>query len=186
METNPRSPARVRLLDKLPKQGVGAEIGVWRGDFSAELLRVTQPKALHLIDPWLFQPEFSERMYGGSVAKSQADMDDIYNGVQERFSLASEVVLDRGKSAEIIPQFADGYLDWVYIDGNHYYDYVLQDLELSLSKVKAQGVISGDDYRWGKQYGFPVEKAVQHFVAKHKLEAHLEILENQYLITLAN
>jgi hypothetical protein len=43
------------LLGLLPRGSVGAEIGVWRGDFSAWILRTVRPARLHLIDPWAFR-----------------------------------------------------------------------------------------------------------------------------------
>ena len=38
----------------LPKNGIGAELGVFKGVFSSVLLETTKPKKLHLIDPWYF------------------------------------------------------------------------------------------------------------------------------------
>lgn len=37
-------------LDELPKGAVSAEVGVLKGDFSADIMQRTQPKLLHLID----------------------------------------------------------------------------------------------------------------------------------------
>ncbi len=45
--------ARHALLGMLPKKGVGAETGVFRGEFSAMLIATAQPTTLHLIDPWM-------------------------------------------------------------------------------------------------------------------------------------
>src|SRR2546427_8949634 len=44
---------RLFLFRMLPRGSVGAEIGVWKGDFSKLLLRRVRPSELHLIDPWL-------------------------------------------------------------------------------------------------------------------------------------
>ena len=38
------------------------------------------------------------------------------------------------------------YFDWIYIDGNHTYEYVKQDLEGYRPKVKPGGYMAGDDY----------------------------------------
>ena len=37
-------------------------------------------------------------------------------------------------------------LDFVYIDGNHDYDYVKKDLELYYPKLKGGGVLGGDNF----------------------------------------
>jgi hypothetical protein len=36
----------------IPRGGVGAELGVHKGYFTELLLEVTQPRRLHLVDPW--------------------------------------------------------------------------------------------------------------------------------------
>ena len=43
---------RKELLEHLPKVAIVAEIGVDSGLFTDQILRVTQPSKLHLIDIW--------------------------------------------------------------------------------------------------------------------------------------
>jgi SAM-dependent methyltransferase len=175
---------RLLLLRKMPKKAVCAEIGVWKGDYSDRILNITSPQKLHLIDPWEFQSEFSERMYGGAVAKSQGDMDLIYEGVKKRFSEFQNVILNKGKSEKVLQEFPDRYFDWVYLDGNHYYDYVLEDLEICFSKVRKGGIIAGDDYTWGVKDGFPVKRAVHDFIAGKGLKNNLTVIVSQFMIEL--
>jgi hypothetical protein len=42
---------------------VGAEIGVWKRDFSAKILAAVGPSKLHVVDPWKFE---SDGAYGGA------------------------------------------------------------------------------------------------------------------------
>src|SRR5689334_12291037 len=58
---------RVFLLKMLPARSVGAEIGVHKGDFSAQILRTVRPHTLHLIDPWQYEPSeaYEQAWYGG-------------------------------------------------------------------------------------------------------------------------
>lgn len=177
---------RMQLLALMPRQGVCAEIGVWKGGFSRNIIRKTHPKQLHLIDPWAFQAEFSERMFGGKVAKDQNDMDAIYQEVNQDLGLLDEVTIHRSYSSEAAPQFPDHYFDWVYVDGNHYYDYVLQDLYLFAGKIKPGGFLAGDDYLWtspelnGHQ---PVKKAVNDFLADRAPEFSLyKKLDSQFIL----
>lgn len=177
---------RISLLKILKKHAICAEIGVWKGDFSHQIILHTMPTKLHLIDPWLFQGQYPDRMYGGKVAANQHDMDNIYGEVQNRFVTDSCVVINKGTSSNVLETLPDAYLDWVYIDGNHYYEYVLSDLELCLHKVKPIGVITGDDYHWGAEYGYPVKNAVTDFLAKHSLQSRLSLIGSQYLIRLSS
>ena len=55
-------------------------------------------------------------------------------------------------------------LDFVYIDGNHQYDYVINDIKLSLKKLKKNGIISGHDY--GSKIHMGVTQAVQEIFTK--------------------
>lgn len=177
----PKSQRR-RLLDRMPRGGVCAEIGVWKGDFSDHILRYANPKSLHLIDPWLFQPQFPERMYGGGIAKNQDDMDCIFQGVRERFAGEPRVLIHKGTSADILPAFPNGYFDWVYIDGNHSYEFVLADLRMCMAKTKPGGSIAGDDYNWGAGDGYPVRRAVLDFAAQNSIKRRLTVLDSQFII----
>lgn len=177
-----RRDVRRELLERMPKHAVCAEIGVWRGEFSARILAVTAPRELHLIDPWAFLPEFSERGYGGAVAQGQSDMERMYEGVKRKLGSRPDVVVHRAFSKAALESFPDAAFDWVYIDANHYYSYVREDLELSLRKVKPGGLIAGDDFDWGEKDGFPVKRAVTDFIAAHALAANCELLGSQFVI----
>jgi hypothetical protein len=122
---------RSGLLDLLPKSSVGCEIGVWKGDFSVQILETVEPRELHLVDPWWFADEagYVEAWYGGALARTQDDMDQIYEGVKRRLRVPIDqgiVVIHRSESATVALTFADDYFDWVYIDGNHLYEYVIR------------------------------------------------------------
>ena len=61
--------------------------------------------------------------------------------------------------------FADGGIDWVFLDANHGYEGMKQDLEAYYAKVKPGGYITGHDYTNVKGYG--VIQAVNEFVKSH-------------------
>jgi hypothetical protein len=69
---------REHLLEILPKNSVCAEVGVHRGEFSARVLQIVNPKELHLIDPWKYEPSdtYKDALYGGKASRGQAEMDD--------------------------------------------------------------------------------------------------------------
>ena len=152
------SKPRQELLSMMPRNAVCAEIGVWKGEFSQQIKNLTRPKELTLIDPWAFQPSFPNRMFGGSVATSQDDMDAIYQSVVSQFAYETVKIL-RMNSTDAAAQFPDSYFDWVYVDGNHYYEYVLSDLQTWLPKVRPGGFLTGDDYLWHDDNGRQSVKA---------------------------
>jgi hypothetical protein len=125
---------RKALLEALPKGGVGAEIGVWEGNFSARILDIARPAKLFLVDPWAYeeQPSHPNLWQGGGRAKSQADMDAIYQSVVQRFDqeIRSGVVeVVRESSMVAWKHFDPDAFDWVYIDGDHRFEFVKNDLE---------------------------------------------------------
>jgi hypothetical protein len=166
---NRKDDQRALLLDRLPQGGQCAEIGVWKGDFSKMILDRTDPDLLYLVDPWEYQPEFSGMWYGGKRAKKQEDMDVIYESVRSELGSRPDVRLIRGYSTEAASQIENGTLDWVYIDGNHTFEHVKTDLETYYPKVRQGGYLIGDDYDWGEDKGFPVQKAAEEFVQEHNL-----------------
>lgn len=155
---------RDEFLRLFPRGGVCAEIGVWKGDFSATILQIKRPSELHLVDPWLFRPEFPRRWYGGAAARSQADMDAIAANVAARFRGNPAVHLHRTGSLAFWRSGGQGF-DWTYIDGDHSFDAVHADLELAWRATKPLGYVCGDDYYDSAADGFGVKKAVTMFAA---------------------
>ncbi|MCA9806745.1 MAG: class I SAM-dependent methyltransferase [Cyanobacteria bacterium HKST-UBA06] len=67
------------------------------------------------------------------------------------------------RSAQAAKFFGDNSLDFVYIDGSHEYNDVLEDLNLWYPKVKPGGWFCGHDYVFDEFPG--VTSAVDHFFA---------------------
>lgn len=173
------------LLDILPKYSVGVEIGVHVGDFSQQIIEIVLPKELHLVDPWEHQTAaiYKNAWYGGRVKDGQSEMDERYAHVCNRFGQqihAERIKVHRGYSTDILEQFPDEHFDWVYIDGNHFYEYVKKDLELSIRKTKLGGFITGDDYTDGGWWAGGVKKAVDEF-SKNKAIQLVEIRNGQFI-----
>jgi hypothetical protein len=163
------------ILRRFPKESVGAEIGVHIGDFSAQILKIVKPKEFHLIDPWQYEGSqtYKDALYGGKALGGQAEMDARYESVLKRFDdniNKGQVFVHRCCSDEACRDFPDNHFDWIYIDGNHLYEFVKQDLESYCQKVKIGGYITGDDYAgWGWWQG-GVKKAVDEFIQTNRVK----------------
>lgn len=171
------------VLEYFPKLSSGAEVGVHLGDFSDEILRVVQPKVLHLIDPWAHQTEFSDAWYGGKAIDGQGEMDRRLATVLERFERersSGQIEIHREFSVPALEKFPDASLDWVYIDANHLYEYVTADLEVSFKKVKRGGYIAGDDYKEGGWWKGGVKRAVDEFARRE--DVHLVEVRNSQFV----
>ena len=177
---------RRHLLQLLPTGSAGAEVGVWTGDFSAALLQAVKPRKLHLIDPWLYMGDEAHRgaLYGGRAARSQGDMDSIYDRVRGRFGDAIEegaVEIHRASSSDAAGELDDESLDWVYIDGDHRYAAVQSDLEIYASKLRSGGLLTGDDYGRAGWWEDGVTGAVDDFVSATGWETEM-IDRGQYVL----
>jgi hypothetical protein len=179
-KSSPRE--RSVVLEKIPKNARCAEIGVWKGDFSTQILATASPASLHLIDPWLFNPSFPKRWYGGAKASTQLDMDAIQGGVVRRFRSEPRVVVHRLASLDAATLFADATFDWIYVDGDHSYEAVKSDLTAWFAKLRVGGWLAGDDYDWRDEKGdLSVKRAVDEFISERGL-APVGVGNGQYIV----
>jgi len=128
-------PDRHELLRRLPAGGVVCELGVAEGDFSSDILCLTRPLQLHLVDPW-----DSSRYTAG------------YERVRDRFRQEigdGRVIVHRRRSIDALGEYPDAYFDWVYIDTDHSYQTTLAELSLCARKVRPAGHIAGHDFSRG-------------------------------------
>ena len=109
----------------------GAEIGVDRGRFSEYMLSNCPDLHLLLVDPWYWKLR-GESRYQSTVRR------------MARFG--GRATIDRRMSEDAVRDVEDGSLDFVYIDGDHSFDYVMLDLILWARKVREGGVVAGHDY----------------------------------------
>ncbi len=160
---------RAPLVSKYyPKNSIGAEIGVFKGDFSPTLLKYSDPKELHLIDPWYhLEPKWE----WASGNKSTIDgLVGILNELREDIE-KNRVFVHVQDDLIVLNNFPDEYFDWVYIDSSHDYEHTKKELEILNNKVKKGGIISGDDWRNDTSHvHYGVYKAVQEFLSAYDYE----------------
>ena len=161
--------SRETLLQMVPKKARCAEIGVFKGSFSRKILNIAHPEKLYLIDPWqnVDDPDRTGSLYSNG---SEHDMEAILVDVSDRFAeeIADEtVVIQQGYSSEVLKTHAPESLDFVYIDGDHSFDSVLEDLTLAAQCLRPSGFIGLDDYFRGSWWGDGVIRAVNIFLGRH-------------------
>lgn len=156
---------REKLLELLPKNSIGAEIGVFKGDFSHVILQNVNPQLLYLIDPWEGTIESGDKN-GNNIEHINGNFYYSNNIIKDFLFLPQVKVLKH--YSDVINLFPDEYLDWIYIDGAHDYTTVKSDLISSYSKIKNGGFIMGHDYT---QLMFPgLVRAVDEFCLEYNLE----------------
>lgn len=124
------------LINK--KDLVGAEIGVWQGTNAKTMLNDLDIKKLYLVDPY---EKYTERGYTFDF-----DYNETQIKARETIGLDKRAEFIIKPSTEAAKQVPDNSLDFVYIDGNHDYDFVLKDIQSWLPKLKKGGLMSGHDF----------------------------------------
>ena len=132
-------PTRLDLFKILPVNARAVEVGVRRGDFSEEILKAHPTILMYLVDPW--------KLYEGYPDSTQAEHDDNLKEVHWKFSkYPGRVQIIRGESHEVSRVWQYGPVDAIYLDGNHSYSHILEDLVLWSKHIKTGGCIMGHDY----------------------------------------
>ena len=160
-----RGSRRAKFLEQMiPKGGVGAELGVYKGHFTRFILDVVAPERLHLIDPWYLLGE-RWRWADGNQSTIEALVAILRTYAAEL--TCGTVILHVGDDLEVLLTFPDSYFDWVYLDTTHSYGHSVKELELLGVKVKAGGVIAGDDWQTDPAHiHHGVCSAVREFIAR--------------------
>ena len=120
-----------------------AELGVYEGDFSRELLGC-KPSFLWLVDIWEGTCTSADK--DGRNNTQNMDMFATYLNLLLYFRGLKNISIIRGRSVDFLTRLPDDYLDCVYIDSDHSYETTIQELRLSVPKVKKGGWITGHDY----------------------------------------
>ena len=175
---------RLNMLALLPKGGRCAEIGVWNGGFSGCILEVTQPSELVLIDPWELLADQDSEEWTHNRHKDRAFMHKMYDHVSSCYGHMPNVEIRKGFSVDVLATYPDDYFDWVYIDGNHQYEFVRSDMEMSFRKVRAGGIIAGDDFFWKKDNRMHVKEAVIDEMRAQGMTNRPTRFGQQFMITL--
>lgn len=115
---------------------VGAEIGVYQGEFSEKLAK--DGLKLYCVDPWADYEDYHD-------SEMKDRMNKFHEITKERLA-PYDCTIIRKFSEDASKDFEDESLDFVYIDGHHGFKYVTQDIWDWFPKVKKGGVMAGHDY----------------------------------------
>ncbi len=131
----------VNLFEEKRLLNRGVEVGSYEGLFAKSILEKWSGK-LYLIDIW---NEISEKEY--NYKENNKSYHTIINKCVDHINNHQDrCFLIRAASLNAVDLFNDESLDFVYIDANHQYDFIKQDISLWYPKVRKGGIIAGHDY----------------------------------------
>lgn len=148
----------------------GAEIGVWKGAYSASFCEASPSLHMLCVDPWESYPAWLDTKNAMPVEEATAFMAESYRLARERLAPLNCTIV-RKFSVDAAKDVPDRSLDFAYIDGNHVYDAVIEDLTAWAPKVRRGGFLAGHDYRvFANKPTIHVVDAVQHYTKAHRID----------------
>lgn len=148
----------------------GVEIGTDEGEYAEVLLQTIPNLGLDCVDPW--KAEAYEPGYQPESYEKQEYFDKRYEKTATRLEkyLGEQCTLIKMTSMNALKHFEDDSLDFVYIDGNHDFLNVTQDMHYWLKKVKPGGILAGHDYvRYPSRKFNHVQKVVNAYTTAYHL-----------------
>lgn len=171
MDSIKEIPTRELIYDIVPKNGVGAELGVCRGSNAVQLFFRTKPSVLFLVDKW---EKIKDGKWCGIVAGPKGrnpnlwlgDYEESIREIFEKEISQGKVLVNKESSIKFLSSLQDNSLDWVYIDTDHRYQTISKEIDISIKKVRKDGYIMGHDYfanpaMWGTSVIRAVNERIQ-------------------------
>ena len=134
------------LVQKFKKKEISVlEIGTRFGDSAKVILKTLNIKKYIIIDPFISYEDYKI----DDANKIMKNGDEIFNETKIKLEkLSKNVIFFRKFSNDenTLNKIEHESLDFIFIDGNHEYKYVLEDLRNYYPKLKSEGVLIGDDF----------------------------------------
>jgi predicted O-methyltransferase YrrM len=121
------------------------EIGSYCGA-SGEIIAKNFPNStLNCVDPW---EKYVEEGSTYDLDRQELELKEAEGIFDKVMSQYNNVKKNKMSSIQYASSIEDESIDFVYIDGNHQYTSIKEDLEVWGKKIKKGGIISGHDFGW--------------------------------------
>lgn len=150
------------LINSVPDSGIFVECGAWLGKSSSFLCDTAKDRInIFIVDTW---EGSKDELDAAHKLATETDIYPIFldNMGDRKFTAIKKTSVEASKD------FEDESCDVVYIDMQHSYEAVKEDIEHWLPKVKKGGYISGHDY----PYAPGVAKAVHEAFSVDDIKRH--------------
>ena len=143
----------------------GIEIGTFEGANANSILKELNIKKIYLIDPYI---EYEDYIKSEKV-QTQKCLSIAERNARKRLKKNFNKVIWVRKFSDDAIKDTPNVVDFIYIDGNHEYEYVIKDMENYWPKIKKGGILAGHDIT-----NFTgVAKAFVEFCYKKKLKPYI-------------
>lgn len=138
----------------------GLEIGASRGINALSILQTLKIKTLYLIDP--YEPYLDINRNNEQFINAHLYKAELF---ERLFDYHKKIRLLYARSDKALKAIKEK-LDFIYIDGNHNFEWVMHDLTQGYKILKRGGILCGHDYTLIDD----VTRAVHIFVKEHNLD----------------
>jgi len=178
----------IDLIEKVDvKDKVIVEIGSFLG-VSTETFLLHEPKKMYAIDPWglagnstgLAPPE-REPNEADHFTEDHGGWDGVEQKFRDRVKSYQNIEIIKNFSVEAAKNFEEESLDFVYVDGNHEWEHVANDITSWWPKIKVNGYMGGHDFYETKElcHAIGVENTVYYYFAHEgHLNNHVEVFSD--------
>lgn len=149
----------------------GVEVGVASGEYSEIIMQASPEMYLQGVDPY-------QKYEGYHDYKLRSTFDKMETEAHDRLDKYENYMFVKKFSVDAAEEVMDGYLDFVYLDGNHSGEAVKEDIETWVPKIREGGIISGHDFtgRWPS-----LKKAVVKYCQENDKQLFILGMENNDL-----
>lgn len=131
-----------------PKGSTFVEIGSWMGRSTSclgQLVKQSQKNIkVYAVDTFEGSEEHTDIVK--DIENHSTSLLELFNHNIKSCDVSEIITPIQGKSLDVVSQFEDESIDFIFIDASHDYDNVLADITAWYPKLKPGGLIAGDDY----------------------------------------
>jgi len=163
-----------RYVASVSGPSVAVELGAWKGRSTSfmgvEIANSGKAIRFFTVDHWRGSQDEESNKSDPDVQAGR-----LFEVFQQNIApVAAQVEVIRSDTADAAGRFADGSVDFLYVDASHSYDGVLRDLAAWFPKVRAGGLIAGDDWCFSARGEASVRNAVVDFFGDGAAKLNIE------------
>lgn len=130
------------IIDMLNTNCIMAEVGCYYGESTLMWASSEKIIKIYAIDPW---EDFYDINDGASQKGNMAEVENVFD---ENIKGISKIIKCKQKSLIAAEKIENKSLDFVYLDGSHKHEDVMNDIKTWIPKIKNGGILGGHDITW--------------------------------------
>jgi beta-1,4-mannosyl-glycoprotein beta-1,4-N-acetylglucosaminyltransferase len=139
------------LVSNLPDNGSMVEIGVWKGKSLCSIADIIRSKNIkvYAIDTFKGTDNIDEQFLANEAKEHNIRV--IFEENIRRFGIKNNVVImemDSIEAAKCIKLKPEPFIDFIFIDGDHMYENVKNDINAWMPLMKDGKALAGHDIKW--------------------------------------